>query len=137
MDNNVNKFNNILFKTMRKAAYTQRAIAEKLEVEINTIVHWEQGKFTPSNSNIEKIEKLFHVNKNFFNLTSNGSEVAQDDRQMNLQKKHKEIWIFSFLLDIASHEVHLPAVDKLSKEEYSIIQKGILNLKRSLLDARD
>lgn len=136
MDRNVNTFNNALFKTMRKAAYTQKEIAEKLEVEINTIVNWEQGKFTPSNLNIEKIKKLFHVNKNFFILTTNESDVAQDDHQKkNLQKQHKEIWIFSFLLDIASLEVHLPAVDKLSKEEYAIIQKEILNLKKSLLDA--
>lgn len=137
MDENENRFNYILFKTMRRAAYTQKTIAEKLEVEINTIVNWEKGKFTPSKSNIAKIENLFRVSKNFFNTTTDRSNVEQEGLQKFPQKQHKETWIFRFLLSIAAHEASLPNIDGLSEENHAIIQTEILALKKALLDARD
>ncbi len=44
--------------------YTQKEIAEKLDVAPNTIRRWEQGEATPKKQNNHKLENLLLVNKN-------------------------------------------------------------------------
>jgi len=133
---NENNFNYALFRKMRLASYTQKGIAEKLEVKINTVFNWEKGKVTPSKTNITKIENLFGVNKNFFKRTNDKiSDTAADAYHKPPQKLHKETWLFHFLHMITILESNLSDVDGLPEESRVIIQTEILALKKSLLNA--
>lgn len=48
------------FKTHRKASgFTQRAVAESLQVSQTAVYLWEAGRAKPSPANLVKLERLF------------------------------------------------------------------------------
>lgn len=59
------KFNNFLLKEQRlKLNMTKAEVIEVLGVTLGTYNHWEQGTFTPSRENIDKIKDFFFLNEN-------------------------------------------------------------------------
>lgn len=130
-------FDNVLFKKMRMAKFTQDEIAEKLRVKTNSVYNWEKGKFTPNRANINKIEALFGVRKHFFEkvdietaIEKMASETEEVKRNLNWERE-----FFSLLYALSEFENTLPEVVQLTEDNKGVIISDIHILKNTLLSA--
>ena len=53
------------------AGYSQKNAAKKLKVNPATLSNWEHGITIPSWDKVRKMEKLYNMSSDFFNLTNN------------------------------------------------------------------
>jgi transcriptional regulator with XRE-family HTH domain len=62
----MNSFNTVFRYLRKRDGYTQKDLAQKLDVAESTIGMWEQGRRMPERESLEGIADLFHVDLDFF-----------------------------------------------------------------------
>lgn len=73
---------------------TQKELSEKLEIDINKIISWENDELTPSIDELIKLSDFYHIsidklvdNEPKFNINKDGIHVVDGDDEVNVSFK--------------------------------------------------
>ncbi len=85
----MDSFNKVFCYLRRRDGYTQKDLAQKLDVAESTIGMWEQGRRMPERESLENIADLFNVDLDF--LLGRKTPAAVSGRRQELYQLMLEL----------------------------------------------